>query len=217
MIVDKMSLLEVAAELLGDFKNEVIARMERKLGDNKYRRYVLKFGKCGKTIYFKPFNITTKRLNKFIILPFCHGKSDYKKFGMAFAVMLMFYRKGYPYVAWITDDGSSVIFFQKHFFERYNERFVQGDVDYSESFILDFLKRNMLVYMGSQYEDGSNNVMGVSTDGVLLGEKLSPSVTKYNTYISIDMLKGSQIEQHRQMYEKLLDYIRELKKVGLAA
>ena len=53
----------------------------------------------------------------------------------------------------------------------------------------------MLVYMGSQYEDGSNNVMGVSTDGVLLGEKLSPSVTKYNTYISIDMLKGSQIEQ----------------------
>lgn len=54
-----MSLLEVAAELLGDFKNEVIARMERKLGDNKYRRYVLKFGKCGKTIYFKPFNITT--------------------------------------------------------------------------------------------------------------------------------------------------------------
>lgn len=59
MIVDKMSLLEVAAELLGDFKNEVIARMERKLGDNKYRRYVLKFGKCGKTIYFKPFNITT--------------------------------------------------------------------------------------------------------------------------------------------------------------
>ena len=75
----------------------------------------------------------------------------------------------------------------------------------------------MLVYMGSQYEDGSNNVMGVSTDGVLLGEKLSPSVTKYNTYISIDMLKGSQKEQHRQMYEKLLDYIRELKKVGLAA
>ena len=212
-----MSLLEVAAELLGDFKNEVIARMKRKLGDNKYRRYVFKFGKGDKTIYFKPFNITTKRLNKFIILPFCHGKSDYKKYGMAFAVMLMFYRKGYPYVAWITDDGSSVIFFPKHFFERYNERFAQGDIDYSENFVLDFLKRNMLVYMGSQYEDGGNNVMGVSMDGVLLGEKLTPSVTKYNTYISIDMLKGSQIEQHRKMYEKLLDYIRELKKVGLAA
>ncbi len=48
MIVDTMSLLEVAAELQSDLKNEVSVKMKRILADRKYWRTVLKYGNSKK-------------------------------------------------------------------------------------------------------------------------------------------------------------------------
>ena len=103
---------------------------------------------------------------------------------------------------------NEVAFFKKHFFDRYDERFLQSETLFSEDLVLNFFKGNMHVFTGPQYEDRSNNVMGVSNDGILLGEKLSPSITQYNTYISVDMLKGEQIEKHRLLcYGKALSSV----------
>lgn len=208
-----MSLLEVAAELLSDLKNEVSAKMKRVLVDRKYWRTVLKYGNSKKQY----IEIRTKQLNRFVVLPFSHGKKDFKKFGLAFTVISIFYYNKYPYVAWFVNDLSAVVFFKKHFFDCYDERFLQSETVFSEDLVLDFFKGNMHVFAGPQYEDRSNNVMGVSNDGILLGKKLSPSITQYNTYISVDMLKGEQIEKHRLLSDKLDDYIKELKEIGMAA
>lgn len=217
MIVDTMSLLEVAAELQSDLKNEVSVKMKRILADRKYWRAVLKYGNSKKTIYFNPLEMRTKRLNRFVVLPFSHGKKDFKKFGIAFTVISIFYYNKYPYVAWFVNDLNEVAFFKKHFFDRYDERFLQSETLFSEDLVLNFFKGNMHVFTGPQYEDRSNNVMGVSNDGILLGEKLSPLITQYNTYISVDMLKGEQIEKHRLLSDNLDDYIKELKEIGMAA
>lgn len=217
MVVDTMSLLEVSEELLKDLKSEVSVKVTKILSDRKYWRSVLKYGEGKKTLYFKPLEITTKRLNRFKILPFSHGKHDFKKFGLAFIVISMFYYKKYPYVAWFVNDFSAVAFFKKHFFDRYDQRFLQSETLFSEDLVFDFFKGNMHVFTGPQYEDMSNNVMGVSNDGVLLGEKLSSVVTIYNTYIRVDMLKGKQVDKHRLLSNELDDYIKELKEIGMAA
>ena len=217
MVVDTMSLLEVTAELQNDLKSEVSVKIKRILSDRKYWRSVLKYGRGKKTLYFKPLEIVTKRLNRFVVLPFSHGKKDFKKFGIAFAVISIFYYNRYPYVAWFVNDLNEVAFFKKHFFDRYDERFLQSETLFSEELVLNFFKGNMHVLTGPQYEDRSNNVMGVSNDGVLLGEKLDSVVTVYNTYIRVDMLKGKQVDKHRLLSDELDDYIKELKEIGMAA
>lgn len=116
MIVDTMSLLEVAAELQSDLKNEVSVKMKRILADRKYWRTVLKYGNSKKTIYFNPLEIRTKRLNRFVVLPFSHGKKDFKKFGIAFTVILIFYYNKYPYVVWFVNGLNEVAFFKKTLF-----------------------------------------------------------------------------------------------------
>lgn len=77
-----MSLLEVAAELQSDLKNEVSVKMKRILTDRKYWRTVLKYGNSKKTIYFNPLEIRTKRLNRFVVLPFSHGKKILRSLGL---------------------------------------------------------------------------------------------------------------------------------------
>ena len=212
-----MSLLEVAAELLKDLKSEGIEKIVKRLNDKKYRKYIVKYGQSKKMIYFKPFDIETKRRNRFVVLPFCKGKSSFKKLGMGGIVVSLFYYDKYPYIAWVTNDFTSIVFFKKHLFERYNQRFVQDEIMFSESLIFDYFKSNMLLCADCQHEDGSNGIVGVVRDGVLFGERLSGSVIIYKTYITVDMLRKEQMGKYKKVYAMYCDNMRKLEEIGIAA
>lgn len=217
MIVDTMSLLEVAAELLKDLKSEGIKKIMKRLNNKKYREYIIKNGQSKKMIYFKSFDIKTRRCNRFAVLPFCKGKSGFKKWGLGGIVVSFFYYDKYPYIAWVTNDFTSIVFFKKHLFERYNQRFVQDETMFSESLIFDYFKSNMLLCADCQHEDGSNGIIGVVRDGVLFGERLSDSVIIYKTYITVDMLREEQRGKYKKLYAMYCDNMLKLEEVGMAA
>lgn len=217
MIVDTMSLLEVAEELLKDLKSEGIGKIVKRLKDKKYRKYIIKNGQSKKMIYFKSFDIETRRRNRFVVLPFCKGKSGFKKWGMGGIVVSLFYYEKYPYIAWVTNDFTSIVFFKKHLFERYNQRFVQDEMTFSKDLIFDYFRGNMLLCADHQHEDGSNGIVGVVRDGVLFGERLNDSAIVYKTYITADMLREEQMGKYKKLYAMYCDNMRKLEEVGMAA
>ncbi|HXH19928.1 MAG TPA: hypothetical protein VNJ07_12695, partial [Chitinophagales bacterium] len=114
--------------------------------------------------------------------------------------------KGLTAVKPISDNV--ILYCTAHFFKRYNERRKLNLVmpcDIIRAFMNDNLKFSFQKL--EETTPGNFKVFGVTDSGVLLGMyNASANIYKLNTFITSDMLQGSQIQMEEQMKARLDKY-----------
>ena len=204
MVVDSMSIEQLADELVSDYDNEIIFRTFAIDDDKKYRKAILKSSKQG-LISFKPLSYTSKNGNEFIITPFVQSRSLYKKSNeVQSSTFSRFRYRKTPFVAHYTtnvDTFKTMIYLSpSHLFQRYGERFLEENFDMTTENLSSFYITNrMVVTSALEHWKYKNHLFATINDGILLGEKIKENVFFFKTYITYDMLKGKQIDDSNEM------------------
>ncbi|MFA7082492.1 MAG: hypothetical protein WC135_07765 [Bacteroidales bacterium] len=194
MLVDKMTRADIRKELISDFFESI---SDKTTGlDSKYRRYFIK-NKNKDTILGLHY-YTSKRLNKWLILPFarknalCYGYVCIR--GSSYGETC--YAIGNNGIG-ITDNTptNTVIHeFTPHLFDRYKARYCK---DYDGKIIEHFFINNYFGSMYSNKEKGENYAFLMNPSGFALGYyDLDRLYFKYNTFITNEMLKQNQFSEH---------------------
>lgn len=192
-----------------------------KLNDlyKKTERYIKK-KKPKDPFIFKPVHFTSNRgLNYSVTIHF-HGIKDYKAYGATYSIYA-YQRKndGFHVFFYATDGMKKTEFdvFTPHFFNRYKERQLK-DINVPMTDVMDtFFSKNARFYRQDQnnekYPDGTITKFA---EGIGLGYKYDSSypITVNKTFVSIEMLKGAQIEMSesaRENLQKIVDDIINLR------
>ena len=207
---------ELVAEFRHDWKTNLWDRCYGTMSDPKYRKYILKNVKNDQRHYFKPVKLEENG-NTYILQIDTKGRSDYKKNGLLFIIYKLYTRKEGTYAMMqytlrSKPDEDKYCIYPPHLFERYRERALK-DTDLSEEeTIFKFFQNDNATFKNihKHHEKYSNSLFCVTTDGVMLGEKLDDTLMIAKTYISHDMLKGNQVDDKEAIMEWLLDHIKNV-------
>lgn len=187
--------------------------------NNKCERYIKK-KKPKDPFNFKPVHFVSNRgLNYSITIHF-HGIKDYKAYGPTYSIYA-YQRKSDGYHAFFYASGemkqTEFLIYTPHFFNRYRERQLK-DMTVPMKDVMDtFFCNNSRTFKQDQnnerYPDG---IIIESPEGIGLGLKYntSDSIHVIKTFISIEMLKGTQIEMSenaRDELQKIVDDIVNLR------
>lgn len=191
MILPTMTFPEIANELDKDAKS-LYGYIDHKLSDNKYRRIGMKHSEpiCFKHIFWE-----SKRKNKYFIIPNTNGKKDLKKYGLNFYVWSYYTDgKNKNNGVMILSNGT-YLFFKGHLFDRYAERFF-GDTSMTTiNLMVEFASNNSFIVSRpfSTAVKYKNSYFATVNDGVILGT-FTKGYFVYNTFITEEMLKGSEVD-----------------------
>lgn len=214
MIVDSMTYEEIISEFKKDWENYFPNVLPRFMNDSKYRRYMLKEAKDNVPVFFKPIELTSNRGNKYILQINSKGRSDYKRGGLMFLLLMYYHRpEGIyavmrcPQSSWDLKEASYNIYIP-HLFDRYRERELQDIHKPKMQTIIEFFKNNGVGrYIDVTNDKYDDNIFFTITNGVLLGGKLDDGNTLLRTYITFDMLRGEQIDDKERLIARVKEYI----------
>lgn len=194
MILPTMTLTELSAELLADYR-EVAAR---------WKAFEPKFERIRKRVPAFPWlwetKVMTKRRNEWYIGCYAFSKKDAT---VVYPHISIFFRRenatwaAYPIRG---KDSTLLLIFSSHFFERYIERFLnvdKKDLEYPvKDIVRVFFLRNYHIFpYKSEIED---RVRGFCEDGMFLGDWLDDGVGLVKTYLSRDEMKPNQFTEFIQ-------------------
>lgn len=198
LVVDKMTNLEMFAELVEDAPN-VTVKVENVA--TKYRREILKRTRF--PIVFKAIDYISPRKNHWIIIFRASSRKDANEPEINYACMADSKHGRYAFMVSRYNDEPAILMFPPHLFQRYRDRFLDGDTTLKGSeLIKHFFTRNKSFQSDESVED--KRVINTSCeDGVCLGEEKDKNFIVLKTFLTYEMLKGRQIEVHESLYDLL--------------
>lgn len=198
LVVDKMTNLEMFAELVEDAPN-VTVKVENVA--TKYRREILKRTRF--PIVFKAIDYISPRKNHWIIIFRASSRKDANEPEINYACMADSKHGRYAFMVSRYNDEPAILMFPPHLFQRYRDRFLDGDTTLKGSeLIKHFFTRNKSFQSDESVED--KRVINTSCeDGVCLGEEKDKNFIVLKTFLTYEMLKGRQIDVHESLYDLL--------------
>ena len=193
-----MSDKEIIAEMAKDIQD-----VRQKFVDRvNIKRLIVKADKF--PVYSKPYIITSKRRNKWIVIFKADNKNDRKDPGQklilvctaSFPEGIHAFMITKPYPDYIWKWGMAV--FYPHFFARYRKRFGvdKTGMDLRKHFFV----KNHTFYCNFQENTGQRTVApgrkvyGTSEEGVGLGVIRSEYAVSFKTFITFEMARGEQVD-----------------------
>ncbi len=215
MYVETMALGDITKEIMKD-KTYLLSKIVYVTGDTKYRKLCMKLSEK-KLHFFKRVDFTSKQTRlDYHLIPFTFGKRDYLKNSLGFLIFATFRKHNQLWTGFLYDNGTKVLFFTSHFFDRYEER-----EDLSTTSRLDlmtgfFTRNRAFCTFDYTHPDHPNSMFVSLVEGVGLGTKIDGSMVLVKTYVSNDMLYAGQakaqlmgigmIEECNQKFAKGADY-----------
>ena len=183
--------------------------------NKKTERYIKK-KKPKDPFNFKPVHFESNRgLNYSVTIHF-HGMKDYKAYGATYSIYAYQRKNDGFHVFFYATDGmgkTRITVFKPHFFNRYRERQLK-DITVPMKDVMDiFFSKNVRFYDRNQnnekYPDGT---MILSPEGIGLGIKYnsSDSIDVIKTFVSIEMLKGTQIGMSESIRKELQQIVDDI-------
>lgn len=207
---------ELVAEFRHDWFSNLRDRCYGIMSDPKYRKYILNNVKNHQRHYFKPVKLEENG-NTYILQIDTKGRSDYKKNGLLFIIYRLYTRKEgtYAMMQYYSRnrlDEDRYCIFPPHLLERYRERVLKDKNLPEEDTIFKFLQNDNGTFkdIPKYHEKHIDSLFCVTTEGVMLGKKLNDTIMIAKTYISYEMLKGSQIDDREIVLEWLLEHINNV-------
>ena len=185
MIVETMNLEEIYREVKLDFDEclEKVGRLK-----DKYRRTIVKSKRF--PIMFEPVFFQTKRNNKYMVI-FISNSKKYERDSIFVLVGLYLRPEGLYGINVIRQgDNLKTLVYPPHFFQRYRQRILKEEISSKDTIIRYF--KNNYVFLGDTTL--GNKFHFRSNEGFLLGEKINHDIYLMKTIISLDMIKGNQID-----------------------
>lgn len=203
MILENMNDKEICDAFHND-RLQIENRLD-KLDWKKYERY-LKKNKSKGPIFFEPVRFKSKNSNDYIIIPFSPGWKDSKRENVAI-IHYMYYRRaeGFYAVSHTLRFYYRYTIYPPHFFQRYQERFLHQPELSQQKTIEMFFKRTLGTANADKLDD--NKYQLSCTDGVILGIEDMPGILVAKTFVSVDMLKGKQIDRNKNRNAILRDFL----------
>ena len=197
--MDKLNIQEVGRSLLKTAQQNYL-RFGLILSHNekKYRRIAIKKGQ--ERIDFKPINVQVENIT-FHICPYSLNKQDYKKYGSNFCLLASFKYRKKDMFCMISDYGTNIQMYTKHFFERYIERHLKDDSEVNINLVRKYFKETEYVcHIESVDREGyDNSIFGGTNIGTCCGYKVCDNVYVFNTYIDVETLKKGD---KRRVYDE---------------
>lgn len=180
--------------------------------DKKSERYIKK-KKPKDPFNFKPVHLVSNRgLNYSITITF-NGIKDYRAYGATYSIYAYQRKKdGYHVFFYVTEEYSTkFIVYTPHFFNRYRERQLK-DITIPMKDVMDiyFCKNSRSINQDQNNEKYPNGIIIKTPEGIGLGVKYNDTIAVAKTFVSIEMLKGAQIEMSesaRVTLQKIVDDI----------
>ncbi len=179
-----MNIKEIAYEVTSDLE-AVKAFAERKT--KKVRRAALKRRDKRYTYLFE---LKTKKYNTWFV------NVKYSKKNPVINYICHYVNNdGYNAVAVILKPELTFLHFSGHFFERYNERFLNGQLSSKKEILKKYFEHNN--HTSLTLKEGGNDIFGYNKDGIVLGYKV-PDINWrfYKTFITKDMVHAGQQEAY---------------------
>lgn len=212
MIVDTMTLKEINDEIIKDMKesqieNTVGCKILERIG--KYWSLVIKRTTKYSFWAFEPFKVKSARGNEFYVLPYTHGKRSFRQEGVLY-VIAVFFNGGVAMIVGEHRTNPQCLFFRPHFFERYWQRFQDGQhASDDKKGALNILAQNHAIqFKKYDHNKHHNSVICEMEDGVAFGT-VKDGFIVINTYISKGMLKGEQTDIVDDLNERRTEYERQ--------
>ena len=188
MILDNMTLEEVGKGLLTTAQSSYprfMGIMSHK--EKEYRRIAIKSGQG--RLDFKTINVQMENIT-FHICPYSFGKQDYKKFGLSFCLLASFKYQRKDMYCLISNYGTGLQIYTRHFFERYVERHLKDDSEVSINLVRKYFRETECVCMieSVEREGYDNSVYGGTNIGTCCGYKVCENVYVFKTYIDEETL-----------------------------
>ena len=215
MIVDSMTLEEVAQELLGDMDDV------RRIADYRFQKYKSLVLKSHHFPVIRHYECkTVERKNRFFVTFTAMKRSDWKEPYCHY--YCIYIRPEGMYCALVGPEDRTVNIYPPHFFSRYRERIIKRNDISPEDLIHLFMSRhwsNFSHYVDldqikglSKWEqlihDGEFDLFGTCPDGIIFGQRTKRIVLN-KTIISESMLFPNQVEFYESVYNDYHDYLRE--------
>ena len=200
LVVDNMSLREMYTELVNDGPN-VTAKVEYLC--NNFRRNVLKRTRF--PVQFKPVDYVSPKKNKWIIIFTAKSKKDAETPAITYVCTANARGGIYVFMISLFQGDPCVLMFPPHFFQRYRDRFMEGNNDIKGiDLIKYFFCRNPTFSSDESVED--KRIFQTSCeDGVCLGIEKEKNIFIQRTFITYEMLKNDQIDTFESLYDSLHD------------
>lgn len=190
MILPKMTYTEITNEIDKDLV-ALYAYIEKALSVSKYRKIGMK---NTEPVHFKPIYWESNRHNKYFVIPCTNGKKDLKKYGMSFYVWCYYKGKNGELNGVMIASSGAYCFYRNHLFMRYAERFFNDSTMETLDLMVEFATHNTFT-VSRPFDTAvkyTNSYFGKVEDGIILGT-MTNGYMVYNTFITEDMLKGSEI------------------------
>lgn len=191
-----MSYTEIFNEINKDY-DALYRYAENKINDNKYFRAGMKFDSPHN---FNPIYWTSPGKNRYVIIPQTNGKKSLKKYGMCYTIFCYYFDEKNYLNAVMVNRRKFYYIYRSHLFDRYAERFLEDTTMNKIEVMVEFISNNTQI-TGTPFETASNHtnsIFGRVVDGAVLGT-LNDGILVFNTFITIDMLKGTEIEYNNAL------------------
>ena len=208
MITDTMSYADIAKEWEEDYKN--VVRYQVHLPVKKYMKEVM--SRPDGKVLFKPVEWTSPRHNKMLLTPFSRNKKDARKNGLVVNVCCIFLYKGelnmavysHMVLPWI-----HVQFFTRHFFQRYNERYLHDPSLQMMDIVKHFIRSEFVESFSKIVEHPKLGLESftIFPHGCSFSEIVdNDPYVLHHTFVSFDMLYTEQLLNLAELlYEQRLD------------
>ena len=197
MIVESMSYEEICREY-NRIHDIYYTRLQSKLSPDgkdvhKIRRFMLKH-KDSTDVLFKPIKFTVDTNTNFYAIPKIPDYKFLMKKGPT-AMTFLTYMCSYGLMALmrVGYNDNEYLFATSHFFDRFAERFLKKDVSKTESICQFFANNTNFIMTSFPTKDNPNNLIGVTDEVIIFGERIASNITFAKTCITRDMLFSSQI------------------------
>jgi hypothetical protein len=201
MILHTMRDTEVYNEIINDYEN--VLKKVKHLFPIVLRRYRKKLSHT-----FIPFEYESPMKNKWVLF-----LSVFTSENISFIPVVYSLDGGFN--TWMYsnnhlggyDSKGKIVHYTSHFFDRYNERFLELDyVVRRKKILIEFFKRNSC---GISNNFRGNEIFTKIEDGISLGDMSSYDnfdMFHYRTYIEEDMLFDEQCDTYDKTFETYKDY-----------
>lgn len=183
--------------------------------NKKCERYIKK-KKPKDPFNFKSVHVVSNRGLDYSITIQFNGVKDYKAYGNTYSIYAYQRKNDGCHVFFYTNDAQSTkkfFVFTPHFFNRYKERQLK-DITVQMKDVIDiFFSKNYRFYEQEQNnEKYPEGIIIKASEGIGLGAKYDSKDTIYvvKTFVSIEMLKGTQIEMSESAREELQKIVDEI-------
>ena len=169
----------------------------------------------GEFLRFLPVEIFTShetRIN-YCICPFTYGWKDYKKNTLGMLTFAYFYKDYGQYVLCLRDAyPSNYVVYTPHFFDRYQERFLQDPTLDRISVMTKYFRSNRANFINVVPDDKrGKTIYAVTMDGVCFADDNLNGNYIMKTFVTYEMLFTNQVDIGEEGKEAILKNYEEFK------